>query len=211
MIKVLPNTLLAACALLGALPAHAVHFSFSNVPGAQIAFDGAGNFSFTPTGPNIPNIQIEDGSAVGLLGSLEGTFAIGAITPDGTGSMAPVTGHGTLTVFDGATPFTATISWQSIYQKGVGLTLNVDGEPNLGSFSYAGSNPDLASLAASLQGGATVTLQFIPARTLAQLKATARSTAFSGTVTGVADGGTTAAFLGLSIIGMAAAVRRRQA
>lgn len=206
MIKVLPKTLMAAWALLSALPTQAVTFSFSNVPGAQIAFDGAGNFSFTP----VTNIQIEDGTAAGLLGSLSGTFAIGAVVPDGTGFFAPVTGSGTLTVFDGGTPFTATVSWGSIFQRGVGLTLNVDGVENLSGITYAGSNPDLVSLAAGIQGSATVSFQFIPAKTLDQLKSTSKSAAFSGSVTGVADGGGTAAFLGLSLVGMAA-LRRRQA
>ncbi len=206
-----PTLAIALGALtLGNLNNHAVSFDFSSVPGGQIAFDGASNFSFTPASPTV-NLEIDTGTAAGLFGSLGGTFTIGAVTTVGPTSSAPVTGTGSLTIIDGITPLVASVTWDVMSQTGTGSTLNVNGLVNLTGISYTGSNPDLVDLFNDASGYAVVTFQFIPSKTLAAMKTTAIHTTFSGSITSTPDGGATAGLLGATLIGMAAAVRRRTA
>lgn len=193
---------------LGNLNNQAVSFDFSSVPTSLIAFDGAGNFSFTPAAPTV-NFQVDTGTAAGLSGSIGGSFAIGTVTTVGPTSTAPVTGTGTFTIYDGITPLSASITWDEMSQTGTGSTLNVNGIVNLTSITYTGSNPDLVTLFNDASGYAVLTFQFIPAKTLSYLKTHRISTTFSGSVASTPDGGATAGLLGLSMVGMAAAVRRR--
>lgn len=211
MKSILKPYLAIACGALSLGTAHvnAVSFDISSVPGSAIAFDGAGNFSFTPASP-AANFEVDTGTAAGLLGSIGGSFAIGAITTVGPTSTAPVTGSGTFTIIDGGTPLTATIDWDEMSQTGTGSTLNVNGVVNLTSIAYAGSNPDLVTLFGDASGYAVVTFQFIPSKSLASMKTTKASTSFSGSITSTPDGGATAGLLGATLMGMAAVARRRK-
>jgi hypothetical protein len=154
-------------------------FNYSSTIGSSINFDGLGNFTLSPA---VNNLKITSGSAAGLMGEMSGTFTIGAITPVGLDSMAPITGTGTLVIHDGANDLTATLVWLDIYQSGTGGFLNNEGSVNLTAISYSGSNPDLLALKNGGSGFNVFSFQFIPAVTLAEMKSTAQMTSFSGTI-----------------------------
>lgn len=193
---------------LGYSTSEAVSFDFSSVPLSKIVFDGAGNFKFAPGAPK-SNFQVDDGTAAGLFGSLDGIFTIGAVTTVGPLSTAPVTGTGTFTIKDGATPLTASITLDSLSQLGTGSILNVDGAVNVTGVSYAGTNPDLVALRDDATGSAAISFQFILAFSIDYMKTHKMGTSFSGSIASVPDIGATAGLLGLGFAGLAA-VRRRQ-
>ncbi len=183
--------------------AQAVTFDYSNVVGSAIVFDGAGNFTFTGG----KNFEITTGDATGLLGTISGSFAIGAGV-----NQATVTGAGSFSIDDGAGSwFTADLAWVNISRTGTIGGLNFNGAVNLSNFSYSGSDATLLSLLAD--GGAvnTLTFQFAGSGNLDSLRNVAQRTSFSGTVTSVSvpDGGVTAALLGLALVGLSVAARRR--
>ena len=102
---------LALCALFVPKPASAaLILNYANVDGATISFDGSGNFSFPNTNTFDFSITSESGGtlATGLDGNISGTFAIGTVSGTTTQS-APVTGTGTVTIFDGTNTFSASL------------------------------------------------------------------------------------------------------
>ena len=162
---------------------------YSTVPGSRISFAGGG---FTFIGDtNGVQFEIDDviggsGDAYAFRGyiSSAGPFAIGPITPAGLLETAPVTGSGILHITDGVHEFTGTVQWLDIATVGGGGVLNLTGQVNLTALTYAGASVDLRDLAASVTAQVDLTFQFIPARTLTQLKATGGLTDYSGTILG---------------------------
>jgi len=208
------NVKMSVAAALGVLalsPAsQAVSFDYSSIPDAGIVFDGASHFSFT--GPVAGfDFQVDTGSAATFFGNIDGVFTIGAVVAEGGGFSAPVSGTGTITIFDGGV-LTADIEWVKIFQRGTGGTLNVEGAVNMTNIQYVGgANADLEELAEIGWAYNVLTFQFIPAKSLNQLKTQALRTSFSGSILAeqVPDGGTSAVLLGIGLVGFGALVRRR--
>ena len=134
--------MVAVVALVGFGAANVIAGSidYSSTTGSKINFNGSGDFSFSPASGSF---VIDDGTAAGLLGDMGGTNSIWTIFPDVTGLSAPVTGSGSFVIHDGATPFTGTLSWVDIFQKGTGGDLNTQGIINLSGVSYEVRMPDL--------------------------------------------------------------------
>ena len=107
---------------------------------------------------------MDNGTAVGGLGSITGTFTIGVITnPFGNLFTAPVTGMGTYVIHDGmGFDLTATLTWVNISQIGPFGFLNLTGEANLTSITYAGTNADLVALRNSGNAANVLDFTFIP-------------------------------------------------
>jgi hypothetical protein len=175
-------------------PAAALGFSFSSTGNAQINFDGAGNFSFPNSttinpgrdfqiGLQFPDPAWPDGTLLsGLVGNLDGTFALGAVSSCGSGcETAPVTGAGVFSVFDGSDTFSATLTFINANTTGTGGTLNFAGSVNLTGFSYAGSNADLVAFAGQPEGYLSLTFQFVPGKSLTTLKSSPAVNTHSGT------------------------------
>ena len=152
--------------------------NYSSTVNSQISFDGSGHFTFAPAANNL---VITSGTASGLSGQLTGTYGIGTISTAGNVSTAPVSGTGTLTIFDGSKTFTATLACVDIQQVGTGGSLNVTGAVNLTGVSYAGTNPDLKALATAGSGSNALSFHFTGAP-LSALASGAGSyqTSFSG-------------------------------
>ena len=212
--------LLTLSALLGLAVTNvqAIKLDFGNTGDSMIAFDGLGNFTFedsTQAGSVGFDFAITgstgDDSAVGLLGNLGGSFAIGTIS----GNSAPVTGSGTLSITDASmVQLTATVDWVNIKQEDAAGGLNTLASINLSSISYGGSNADLlAMLSASQTGKVVVTFQWDEVVSLASLKTTEQDTSYSGSMTApisVPDGGSMIAMLGMAVLGLGALRRKLQ-
>jgi hypothetical protein len=163
-----------------------LEFDFANTSGANLSFSGQnGVFSFTPDS-NGNDFQITNdsggtGSALNLFGTISGTFTIGTIS----GSSAPVTGSGVLTISDGTNNYTADISLVSISKPGSQGTLNPTEVVNLSNVHYAGGNSDLSAFAAG--GSPTAMLGFFNGHTLAQLQSGGSqvNTPFLGSLTAI--------------------------
>lgn len=174
--NILTATTIAAIAVVFGASAQAGHFDYASEVNSAISFDGAGHFTFTPS---TNNFHVSNGSAVGLLGEVTGTYTIGAIS----GNTAPVTGTGTFVVHDGANDLSATLQWVDITQSGTAYFLNINGTVNLTNITYAGSNPDLLALKNAGSGINVLSFQFVPAVPLVDLVGpNPHSTSFSGTV-----------------------------
>jgi hypothetical protein len=197
--------LAAMVALAGFNIAQAVTFDYSNIVDSSINFGGNNTFSFSSG----DNFRITDGALMGMNGQITGTYTIGAGVNNAT-----VTGTGLFRINDGAGQwFEATLDWDSIFRTGTAAGLNFNGVVNMTDFSYAGSNATLLSLWNDGSAVNTLTFQFAVAGTLNDLRTTAQSTSFSGTVSSVSqvpDGGTTAALIGLGLVGLSFIARRRK-
>lgn len=190
--------LVVAASVAGA-SATPISLSYSSTIGSTISFDGSGNFGFNPTANNF---QITSaGISAGLLGEMTGTYAIGAITTVGTLSTANVTGTGTLVIHDGlGNNLTGTLVWDNIQQSGTGGSLNIVGNVNVTGVTYTGANTDLLAM---LNGAIdTLSFQFATTITLADLKTSANTTSFSGSITAAPDGGLCLAMLGFAMVGV---------
>src|SRR5664279_3717382 len=108
--------LLTAVACIQPASAALVSAGFNSNTGASIDFTGGSNFSFTSTGTGGFHIASENGGAllINLNGDITGTYNIGTVTTFGPTEMAPVTGSGSLIIYDGpgisGSQFTATLS-----------------------------------------------------------------------------------------------------
>ena len=154
---------------------------YSSTTNSFIYFDGAGRFVFNP---GVNSFQITSGTAAGLLGEVTGIYTIGTITTSDSVSTAPVTGSGTLVIFDGNYSLTATLQWTDIQQMGTGGSLNVDGTVNITGVTYQGTNPDLQALASAGSGSNALSFHFTPAMSLSTLAngPGPNQASFSGTI-----------------------------
>lgn len=179
-------------ALLGANAALAtLCLNYNNVNHAEIVFTGTGNtITFPSAGAFDFHItsEIDGSSAVGLLGNIEGTFIIGAISNPAPGlEIAPVSGNGTFSIDDGAGHvLTATLGleWISIFTYGSGGGLNAEAATNVTGIDYDGLNPDLLAFFAAGSGSNVLTFQFSPAVPLSRLvlDGAVNSTSYSGSM-----------------------------
>jgi hypothetical protein len=191
--------------------AKAIVLNFANLPGTEVNFSG-GAFNFTSVGGyqfDITSVSDGVGDSVGLNGYVSpgGPFTIGTITTSGSIQTAPVTGTGTLNITDShSVNLTGTIQWDDITTFGVGGILDLSGTVNLTGLAYSGGNSDLAAVASAGSGSDVVTFQFVPGKTLTQLKTTGGQTSYSGSieVTPVPEPGT----LTLTGLGLAALLAR---
>lgn len=184
---------LLVLALLGVASfSQALTFDFvsDGNPGAKIQFNGTNKtFNFAPasTGYDFVIRSSDNASLIGLQGNFRGIFQIGTITTTGGLQTAPVTGLGSMTIFDGTNTLSADIVWNSIFSFGTVVGLNDIGLPNVTNVNYSGSNSGLNQLMNEVQRTANLSTQFIPSRSLTQLTtANAFNEAtYSGTYTSV--------------------------
>jgi hypothetical protein len=141
-------------------------FSFQSTP---VASGGTGHdFNITNVSPQLSP------ATTSFHGDVSGTYRIQPITIlSPSEQFANVTGTGVLSIFDGSKTFDASVNWVSIDtlagSKSSTATLNLNGDINLNSFSYTGSNPDLLSLLADKNGSASISLTIKPPQSLHQL------------------------------------------
>jgi hypothetical protein len=189
---------------------------FASTPGAHLSFSGHnGTFTFTPDSHGhefqIQNVSGGTGSALGLYGTISGTFTIGNVV----NNEAPVTGNGVLTISDGFSHnLTANVTFLAIDKMGSLGELNPNQMVDLTNVHYTGTNQDLLNLVHSQNPD--VTLDFFSSQTLAQLKSGehAVNTGFAGAIDpALPEPGTMTIFLGAMTLigGFRLASRRRQA
>ena len=202
-------------------PAVAVTIDYASSAGSSIDFDPAdgcgggsvGCFSFSSGN----NIVITSGTATSFAGGINGLFGIGTITdtntPVGNVETAPVSGSGTLSIFDGSTVLTADLTWVDLATFGTAGSLNTNGTANLSNIQYTGSNGDLVALASAGAGMQTATFQFATPTSLTEIftnRTTQTSTSFSGSIAPSAIPAPAAFWLfGSGLIGLAGVARRR--
>lgn len=186
--------------------AKAVKIDYSSTSTTGISFDGSGHFNFSPVGNNF---LVTDGLGVGDLGSISGPvggFTIGTITTSGVDQMASVTGTGTLTITGHGGTLSATLTWVDIFTHNAAGGLNDIGSANLSGITFVGAptaaDGDLVALAAKGAADNVLTFQFGSGTTLTDLKTSANSTSFSGSIA-TPDGGTTVMLLGSALTGLA--------
>jgi hypothetical protein len=203
------KVLAAMVALAGFNVAQAVSFDYSNIVGTSIDFAGDNTFSFSSNMGGYNFRITEDGPLTGLEGQITGTYTIGAGT-----NMALVSGTGMFRIDDGMGQwFQATLEWENIFRTGALGGLNYLAAVNLTDFSYTGTNATLLNMLSDGAAINTLTFQFASTGDLNNLRTMAQSTSFSGTVTSVSqvpDGGTTAALIGLGLVGLGIIARRRK-
>jgi hypothetical protein len=187
--------------------ADSITFSVASLQNSFVSFNGTdGTFTFVaPVGSQQFEIT-SAGAALGLQGSISGTFTIGTISGVDP-QTAPVSGIGTLTIFDGSQNLTASIEWVNIFTFGSSGGLNSTATANITGVDYGGSNTALqtfASLSNPTRTGA-VSFQFIPAVSLTTLATGGgiNQTSWSGTFEAVPIP-PTALLLGSGLFGLAA-------
>lgn len=198
--------LLTAVVGLASQRAEAITLGFSSIDdsSAKLIFDGSTDtfkFGNAISGPGVGysfSITESDGlgDSLGLFGSIEGTFNIGAVV----NGEATVSGSGTVLLQGG---FVANVSFDTIFKTRA--TGGIEGEFNLSNIVYSGSNADLLALQAGAPGEANLSFT-ISGMTLSDILAsgTPVSTSYDGEfVASVPDGGATALLLGIGSLGLA--------
>lgn len=165
--------------------ANTITFSAASV-GGGINFAGNSTFSFSGNFLVDPLTNLVGLTGLGnALGTIGGTFTIGAVNTIGGVQTAAVTSNnGTFSIADtvGGGVLSATLNWVDIFTLGTSGSLNNGGTVNLSNFTYTGgtgpSAPFIALLGA--QNPITVlTFQFIPGKTVTQLKSQALNNTYS--------------------------------
>lgn len=209
-------TVLAGAMFAVPVASQAISFNLASQPGttpAVIEFNGDPTRTITfPAANDGFDFVIQAGAAGlnGLLGNLDGTFTVGAVTNQGFGiETAPVSGTGVFSIFDGANTLTADVAWTDIFSLGTTLGLNVSGNLNITNIVYSGSNADLMAMDAAGAGILTVSAQFVPGQSLSQLMSNGalNTTSYSGTYAAVPEPATLAV---VSLAGAAILRRRRK-
>jgi hypothetical protein len=184
--------------------------NFANTTGSTIQFNGtASSFQFNASTSMLYGgiffgtqwwITSETpggtGPATGLFGVVNNSpFSYGPITTVITGTdtneSAYVTGPlGALAINDGVGNFlTGNVNWiQVVTDNSIG-GLNASLNMNVTGLAYAGTNPDLETLVAEGPGSMSVSFQFSPSETLAQLTSGSSPyrTSFSGSISVVPE------------------------
>lgn len=197
-----------------------IHFNGANGVGTTGSFDfvnavgGVGSgFDFQIDNSNGLLFNALGGDAVGLFGNITGSFAIGAITIDGLLQSASVTGSGIFSIFDGTHTLSGTLLFHNITTIGTAGILNLNGDLNVTSITYGGTNVDLSLLAAAEQGNLAINFTLLPPKTLTQLTADnfdGNINSYDGAVTAVPEP-TSMALLGIgTLLAGAYRLRRRQ-
>jgi hypothetical protein len=178
--------------------------NFASTTGATIQFNGTtSSFQFNSSTLVLPppigsyyvgsqwSIGSETGgtgSALGLLGVFTNSpFSYGTITTPSTGvEIATVTGPlGGLNVNDGlGNLLTGNVNWIQVETDNSAGSINASLTVNITGLAYAGTNPDLATLAADGPGSMNLSFQFSPGKTLSQLTSDTGpyETSFSGSL-----------------------------
>jgi hypothetical protein len=193
-----------------------VNFDFSNVKDAAINFNGSTDDISFVAGEGAVDFSItaSSGTLLGLKGHIDGTFKVGTITTVGNLETASLTtSNGLFSVVDANNvALTADLDWKEIFvfQKTIG-GLNAGGAINLTNISYSGNNADLISIKNGSQQTTSMSFQFVPSKTLAQLMADGanNSTSYSGSLNAVPEP-SSCALLGIGALGTLACVRRRR-
>jgi hypothetical protein len=201
--------------------AHAtyINLGFAASPGANLQFNGndpgagqTGSFSFLNNGSgNAIMIVGSDGTgdSTGTMGTISGSFNIGAITTSGSTQSAPVTGTGTISIADGSGGFlTGTIDWLNISTFGGSIGgLNTAALVNLSNISYSGSSlQDFLDFGSNSGGEATLQFVFSTPRSLTQLTqngTTTNALAFSGSLSNAPVPSSAIMILSLCPLGLA--------
>jgi hypothetical protein len=190
-----------------------VDFNFSDFGTSVLSFASNGGMTFTPNAGGY-SFQI-NGSATdpgldGMQGMISGPFqvALGSITTISTNpsiQVAPVTGTGTFSIFDGTSTLTGSVTWVSASVVGTLGSLNAQDTPNLSNFSYSGTNAALLALAGDGSATASATFQ-VTSQSLSQLPTTV---SYSGSLSAIPEPQDSAAIFGVAVF--AAAMLKRKA
>jgi hypothetical protein len=208
--------------VVGAASAQAVSFDYSSLGNALIEFQGqgtGGTLSITNDPSTALAFQIADANPStldGLAGRINGSFAIGSPVTIGPGEQeAAVTGTGTMSIFDGSSVLSATLSWNTIVTLGPfgALNYNFPTTPaNLSNFTYSGTTTSpLYQLANATSGTNVLDFTFNTPESISSLiqSGTTNSTTFSGSIEAIPEPSTCALVLGSLAICFAAWQRRR--
>jgi hypothetical protein len=210
------RTILALAVGLGALASQqsqAITVGFSSIDdaNAKLVFNGS-SFSFgnaaSGDGAGYSFSLTESdgtGDSLGLYGTIQGAFAIGTVV----NGEAAVSGAGKVIIEGG---FVADVTFDDLFKTRA--TGGIGGAFNLSNIVYSGLNVDLLALRDGAPGDANISFT-ISGKSLSQIVAstTPIATSYDGefyaTGTSVPDGGSTALFLGMGVIGLAGVFRKR--
>jgi hypothetical protein len=219
MKKIFVIAALICCLSLSGGIAGAVTLDLGVESGATITFTGSNNqFEFVNNNTfdfHVSSYIGSDSSTGTLKGNISGPFTIGTITTNiipfvGIIETAPVSGLGSFSIEDSNNKlFSATIQWIDVFTYKSAGAGNLENKANLSSISYDGINVDLITLKNSPI--ATLSFQFVPAKSLTQLTTdgTTNSTSYSITMNAVPIPGALL-LLGAGMVRLAAYARRRQ-
>ncbi len=176
-----------------------------------MATDPSTGFEFQIANANPSNLD-------GLVGKINGTFTIG--TPSNTGlsaEEAPITGWGTMVLFDGSSELLATVAWNTAVTFGPLGALYyeiAESPPNLSKFLYLGTKTSpLYQLSNVTAGTNVLDFTFGSPESLSTLiqSGNSNATTFSGSFEAIPEPATFALILGIMTIAFAAWRRRRDA
>lgn len=187
--------------------------NFASTPGATIQFNGTNSsFQFNNSATSgyvgtqwqIGSQSGGTGAATGLFGVVnDGPFNYGPITTvllaGLTYEYADVTGPlGQLNINDGTGDYlTGNVDWVQVATYNYVGAVNAQLTVNVTDLNYAGANPDLLALVAGAPASMSLTFQFAPGETLAQLTSGSGpyKTSFSGSLAVVPEPATWASLL----------------
>lgn len=211
-------------AVSGSSSAQSISFDYSSLGGALIEFQGqgtGGTLSMTTdpsTGFEFQIANANPSNLDGLLGKINGTFTIGTPSNIGFGAEeAPITGWGTMVLFDGPSELFATVAWDSAVTFGPLGALNYETEdspPNLSKFLYIGTKSSpLYELSNVTAGTNVLDFTFTSPESLSTLiqNGNSNATTFSGSFEAIPEPSTFASILGILTIAFAACRRWREA
>ena len=155
--------------------------TFLGDPARTISFPNLGTFDFVIT-------NSADGTTTGLKGNISGSpaFDVGLITTIGGLQLAPASGSGSISVFDGSTTLTANLTFDEVTTFGTSIGLSFSTLVNVSNVIYSGSNPGLLQVLNSIDPSLTIAATFNPGKSLTQLmnkgaeNTTSYAIAFSG-------------------------------
>lgn len=165
--------------------ANAISFSAAS-SGGGINFAGNSTFSFTGSFIVDPLTNLVGLAGLGnSVGTIGGTFTIGAVSISGSQQTAAVSSsNGTFSIADavGGGVLSAALSWVDIQTSGTSGVVNSQGVVNLSNFTYTGGSGPSAPFITLLNANSPITVltfQFIPGKTVTQLKASAIRNTYS--------------------------------